>query len=168
LALETIQRNGIQGALAELGVWRGITSSFIHSQVPGRPLYLFDTFAGFSGKDGTDGRFRDTSVELVRRRIRDCSNVSFRVGTFPETAHGLESELFALVLIDVDKYEPTLAGLNFFYPRVPRGGYIFVHDYNSPEWEPGVSRAVGEFLKERLEQAIELPDVWGSAVIRKI
>jgi O-methyltransferase len=131
-------------------------------------LYLFDTFAGFPGEDGTDDRFQDTSVEAVRRRIGDCSNVIFRVGAFPETAHGLESELFALVLIDVDKYVATLAGLNFFYPRVSRGGYFFVHDYNSPESECGVSRAVGEFLKGKPEQVLEIPDVWGSAVFRKI
>jgi len=168
LALETIEREGIAGALAELGVWRGATSSLIHSQVPRRPLYLFDTFTGFPDEDQTDGRFRDTSVEVVRRRIGDCSNVIFRVGTFPETTRGLESELFAFVLIDVDKYTPTLAGLNFFYPRVTRVGYIFVHDYNSPESESGVSRAVGEFLKGRPEQVVEIPDVWGSAVFRKI
>ncbi len=168
LALETIEREGVPGALAELGVWRGLTSLLIHSQLPQRPLYLFDTFAGFPDEDGTDGRFRDTSADAVRRRIGDCSNVIFRVGTFPETARGLESELLAFVLIDVDKYVPTLTGLSFFYPRVARGGYIFVHDYNSPESERGVSRAVGQFLKGKPEQIVEIPDIWGSAVFRKI
>jgi O-methyltransferase len=168
LAIESIQRDDVPGALAELGVWRGVTSSFVHSQLPRRPLYLFDTFAGFPGSDGVDDRFRDTSVELVRRKIGDCSNVIFRVGNFPETTSGLESEVFAFVLLDADKYEPTLAGLDFFYPRVPRGGYIFLHDYNSPDLEPGVSRAVGHFLKDKPEQIIEIPDVWGSAVFRKI
>ena len=169
LALETIERERIPGALAELGVWRGITSLFIRSQAKQRPLYLFDTFAGFPGKDKTDGRFRDTGVELVRRRIGDCSNVFFRCGTFPETAGGLESECFAFVLIDVDKYEPTLEGLKFFYPRVAPGGYIFLHDYNnSAESECGVLRAVSEFLMEKPEHVLEIPDVWGSAVFRKI
>jgi len=167
LALETIEREKIPGALAELGVWRGATSSFIHSQLRRRPLYLFDTFTGFGGKDGADERFRDTSVDVVRRKIGDCSNVIFRPGTFPETARGLESEPFAFVLLDVDKYEPTLAGLNFFYPRLSPGGYLFVHDYNSLD-ERGVSRAVGEFLQGRTEKVVEIPDVWGSVVFRKI
>ncbi len=168
LALESIQRDEVPGALAELGVWRGVTSSFIHSLLPHRSLYLFDTFAGFAGEDGTDDRFRDTSVELVRHTIGDCSNVIFRVGIFPETALGLESENFSFVLLDADKYEPTMAGLNFFYPRVARGGYIFLHDYNSKDLEPGVSKAVGEFLKGKPERVIEIPDVWGSGVFRKI
>jgi O-methyltransferase len=168
LALETIRREGIPGDLAELGVWRGLTSSFVHSQVPQRTLYLFDTFAGFPDKDGADARFQDTTVQAVRRRINDCSNVIFKVGTFPETARGLESERFAFVLIDVDKYVWTLAGLTFFYPRISPGGYIFVHDYNSPESEHGVARAVREFLNGKPEQVIEIPDVWGSAVFRKV
>jgi len=168
LALQTIERERIVGALAELGVWRGMTSSFIHSQAPNRTLYLFDTFDGFPGEEARDVRFRDTNIELVRRRIGDCSNVIFKAGAFPETACGLKSERFALALIDVDKYVSTLAGLNFFYPRVVRGGYIFLHDYNSPESEHGVSRAVGEFMKGRPELIIEIPDVWGSVVFRKI
>ena len=168
LALETIDREQVPGAFAELGVWRGFTSSFIHSQAAHRPLYLFDTFNGFPGSDGTDERFRDTSVDGVRQRIGDCSNVIFRVGRFPETAQGLESELFAFVVIDVDKYEPTRAGLEFFYPRISRGGYVFVHDYNSPESEYGVSRAVREYLKGKPEQVVEIPDVYGSVVFRKV
>jgi len=168
LAFQTIEREKIGGALAELGVWRGITSSFIHSQLPDRRLYLFDTFDGFPGEEAVDIRFRDTSMELVRRRIGDCSNVIFKAGSFPETARGLESERFAFVMIDVDKYVATLAGLDFFYPQVVRGGYVFLHDYNSPESEQGVSRAVGDFMKGRPEQLIEIPDVWGSVVFRKI
>jgi O-methyltransferase len=168
LALETIKREEVPGSLAELGVWRGYTSSFIHSQIPERRLYLFDTFSGFAGVDATDERFKDTTVEVVRRKVGDYPNVIFRVGIFPETACGLESELFAFVLIDVDKYAPTLAGLNFFYPRMARGGYVFVHDYNSPESEYGVSRALGEFLKGYPEHVVEIPDVWGSVVFRKI
>lgn len=168
LAVETIRRDGVPGAFAELGVWRGITSAFIHAAAPERVLYLFDTFSGFPGENKTDNRFQDTSVEAVRRRIGDCSNVQFRVGKFPDTAAGLESEQFAFVMLDLDKHAWTLAGLEFFYPRVARGGYVFAHDFNSPESEFGVSRAVNEFLKGKPERVLEIPDVWGSAVFRKI
>lgn len=168
LALETVERDQIPGAFAEVGVYRGHTSAFIHSQLPRRSLYLFDTFSGFPHHRDHDTRFRDTSIEFVRRRLGDCSNVVFRVGIFPETARGLESEVFSLVVLDADKYEPTLAGLEFFYPRVSRGGYVFVHDYNSPESDWGVSRAIRQFLKGKDEQIIEIPDNWGSAVFRRV
>jgi O-methyltransferase len=167
LALQTIERERVSGDLAELGVWRGATSTFLHYQMPQRALYLFDTFAGFPGESDADGRFRDTSVDAVRRRIGDDSNVIFRVGTFPGTTLGMESERFACVLLDADKYAPTLAGLEFFYPRMTRGGYMFIHDYNSPESEHGVSRAVNEFLQGKPERVVEIPDIWGSVLFRK-
>lgn len=171
LALETIERDKIAGSLAELGVWRGTTSEFIHAQAPDRRLYLFDTFSGFPGESGrnADDRFRDTSVETVRRKLgAAAANACFRVGEFPGTAQGLESETFALVLLDVDKFEPTLAGLEFFYPRVARGGYVLIHDFNNPESDHGVRRAVNHFLKDKPEQLIEIPDTWGSIIFRKV
>jgi O-methyltransferase len=167
LALETVEREKIPGAFAELGVYRGFTSSFIHAKVPHRKFYLFDTFLGFPDEQETDRRFRDTSIEFVRRRLGDCSNVVFRPGIFPESARGLESELFSFVVLDADKYEPTLTGLEFFYPRLSRGGYVFIHDYNSPESGWAVSKAVRQFIAGKLEQIVEIPDNWGSVVFRK-
>jgi O-methyltransferase len=171
LALETVERDRIPGSLAELGVWRGTTSVFIHTQLPHRRLYLFDTFMGFPNESegNSDRRFRDTSVETVRRKIGDTANVCFRVGNFPDTAKGLESETFALALLDVDKFEPTLAGLEFFYPRIAPGGYVFIHDYNnSPESDHGVCRSVNHFLLDKPERLIEIPDTWGSVIFRKL
>jgi O-methyltransferase len=169
LAIQTIEREGLPGAFAELGVWRGITSEFIHAQAPHRHLYLFDTFAGFGEEEGEteDRRFRNTSVETVRRNLGDTNNVSFRVGEFPRTSEGLESERFAFVLLDADKVEPTLAGLEFFYPRLVAGGYMFLHDYNNTESKSGVRRALDPFLSDKPEQLIEIPDRWGSVVFRK-
>ena len=170
LALETIERDKVPGSLAELGVWRGITSVFIHNQLPHRRLYLFDTFEGFPNGPGynVDHRFRDTSVDAVRRKIGDTTNIRFCVGEFPDSGRGLESETFAFALLDVDKYDATLAGLEFFYPRIANGGYVFIHDYNSPESDRGVSRSVNHFLRDKPEQLIELPDTWGSVAFRKI
>ena len=104
----------------------------------------------------------------MRARIGDTTNVVFRAGNFPETAQGLESEHFALALIDVDKFEPTLAGLEFFYPRMVPGGYVFIHDYDSPESNQGVSQAVSRFLRVKPERVIEIPDMWGSVPFRKL
>jgi O-methyltransferase len=171
LAVRRLEQEHIAGAFAEVGVFRGELSRVLHRLAPARQLYLFDTFEGFHEKDlkgEADGRFRDTSLEVVKRNLGNLEHVIFRVGFFPETADGLESEQFAFVMLDVDKYEPTLAGLRFFYPRLSPGGHVFVHDYNSPESNWGVSRAVNEFLADKPEKLIELPDGCGSVVFRKL
>ncbi len=173
LALCRIQKEEIPGAIAELGVYKGELSYVLHRTAPERRLLLFDTFEGFTATDSegqTDERFRDTSLEMVRRRLEgtsDLRNVEFRKGWFPDSAKGLEDERFAFVMIDVDKYPATRTGLQFFYPRLNSGGYLFVHDYNSPESNWGVSRALEEFLPGKTERVIELADQFGSVVLRK-
>jgi O-methyltransferase len=167
LALKRIQNENIAGAFAEVGVWKGATSEFIHLVAPERRLYLFDTFQGFP--DSVDKRFRDTSVEFVRQRLNhQPESIIFRVGRFPETARGLEDERFAFVMYDADTHQAALDALEFFYPRLSPRGYFFLHDFNSEESDWGVSRAVSTFLGDKPERVIELADPSGTAVFRKV
>ena len=170
LALRDICENAIPGALAECGVYRGVMSKFIHDRVPERTLYLFDTFSGFDARDldgSSDERFRDTSVEGVLSYIGNREHIVVRKGYFPASAEELGTEQFAFVMIDFDKYQPTLAALTLFYPRMIRGGYFFVHDVNSPESDWACSRALNEFLKDKPEKLVAVPDMWGTSVFRK-
>jgi O-methyltransferase len=145
---------------------------FLHRIAPDRRLYLFDTFAGFPEADlppgVTDSRFRDTSEEAVRRRVGPSPNVVLRPGYVPDTLAGLEDERFAFVLLDLDLLEPTRAALEFFYPRLSPGGYLVMHDYNNSESNWACKRAFDTFLEDRPEQLVELGDVWGSALIRRV
>ena len=165
LALESIRNESIPGAIAELGVYRGYVSRFFHAQMPERKLYLFDTFQGFSDK--SDGRFRNTSIEIVKERLKHLDNVEFRVGLFPETAKGLEQEQFSFVLFDADKYDVAMASFEFFYPRMSPGGYFFLHDFNSNESQWAVSKATRDFLRGKPESIVEIPDICGTALFRK-
>lgn len=170
LAVNRVVQQEIIGSFAEVGVYSGELSRLIHVLAPDRPLFLFDTFEGFPSEDlegRTDARFRDTSVEAVRKRIGDMSNVVIRKGRFPETAVGLDDERFALVILDLDLYPPTFAGLEFFYPRTVPGGFIIFDDYNNSESLWGVKRAVTEFLGDKPEYPIEIADSWGTLLMRK-
>jgi O-methyltransferase len=40
LAIQRLEQDRIEGAFAEIGVYRGVTSAFIHRQSPDRRLYL--------------------------------------------------------------------------------------------------------------------------------
>lgn len=171
LSLEQISKDAILGSLAECGVYKGAVSKFLHETFPERKLFLFDTFQGFDRRDTEsdgDERFRDTSEQSVLRHIGNSDNVIIRKGYFPDTAGDLAEERFAFILIDFDKYEPTLAALKTFYPLVVTGGFIVVHDYSSPESDWACSRALDEFLSDKPEKPILIPDAWGTALFRKI
>jgi O-methyltransferase len=168
-ALRRLQSEGISGEMAELGVFRGETSRFLRKVDSQRELHLFDTFEGFSSRDHEMLRqFEDTTVSVVIRNVGNMDGVHIHKGYFPETAVGLEDHSFAFVILDADLYKPIKAGLEFFYLRMTRGGYVFVHDYNWNGYEMGAKRAVDEFLSDKPEMLIEIPDRWGSVVFRKL
>lgn len=172
LALHRIEKESLPGVFAEVGVYKGELSRFLRRVAPSRTLHLFDTFAGFP--EGAledrevDERFQDTSLEQVKRTIGDCSNVHFHQGFFPDTAAAVVGEKFSFVMLDLDKYKPTAAGLEFFYPRMVHGGYVFVHDYNSIESDGAIARAVDQFLADKPETIIDVADRCGSVMFRKM
>lgn len=171
LALAQVVKEHVTGSIAECGVFQGSMSRFIHDRIPDRPFYLFDTFQGFDQRDSgteSDHRFRNTSEEDVLNHIGDTRNIVIKKGFFPETVAGLEGERFAFVMIDFDKYQPTLAALDFFYPRTSPGGFIMIHDYSSPESDWACSRALNTFLAGKPEKPILIPDGWGTALFRKV
>ncbi|MFP6737727.1 MAG: TylF/MycF/NovP-related O-methyltransferase [Planctomycetota bacterium] len=178
LAFNRIKKEQIPGEIAEIGVYKGKIARFMRHLSPDRRMHLFDTFEGFSKKDfetpeeGKDRRFKDTNAEAVHRKVLEAGNpgaeIVMHVGFFPDTAVQLDKETFCFISLDVDKYAPTLAGLEVMFPRLEPGGYIFIHDYNSEESNRGVSRAVDEWIKERPESIFDIPDQSGSIVIRKL
>jgi O-methyltransferase len=171
LAVQRVLDESIPGAIAEVGVWRGETSAFLHQAAPSRELHLFDTFEGFPDADlppgSSDARFRDTSVEAVSRRVGFSPQVSLHPGRVPGVLEEVARTQFAFVLLDLDLYEPTRASLEFFFERLSPGGYLVVHDYNNPESDWACKRALDEFLADKPERLIEIGDVWGSALCRR-
>ena len=161
----------VPGAAAELGVNKGGFARWISQLMPDSTLYLFDTFSGFDPAESADcgegfiEAHRNTTADKVLALIPHPDKAVIREGLFPETAKGMESERFALVSLDADLEQSTLAGLDFFLPRMSEGGYILLHDYNNPKL-PGVRRATERWETEngRLA-AVPLCDVNGTLVI---
>ena len=172
---ERLKKQHVEGAFAELGVYKGETAQLLHQLDTDRKLYLFDTFAGFNKNDLTiesnteekynPANFADTNLETVKTFINGGDKVLYYPGYFPETTINLPEEKFALVHVDADLYQPTLAALHYFYSRLSSGGVIIIHDYNH-NW-PGVVKAVDEFVLTIAESIIPVPDWQGSVMIVK-
>lgn len=175
LVSHEINENKVKGEVAELGVYRGRFAKKINEAFPDRKLYLFDTFEGFDQRDITKELsnkystasvdLTNTSVDIVIDEMPNKQNCIIKKGFFPDTALNLE-ETFAFVSIDTDLYQPIYDGLKYFYPRLSKGGYIFVHDYNNHEFK-GSKQAVRDFCNENGVSFFPLSDYAGSAVISK-
>ena len=170
--LETICRElkDVPGAVAELGVFRGEFAAAMNALLPERKLFLFDTFTGFdpeeNAPEGLAAAHENASAEAVLQRLPHAENAVVRAGLFPETAAGLEDETFALVSLDADLEESTLAGLRWFVPRMAPGGYLLLHDWNHPGL-PGVRRALERYEAETGQRLRGVPvcDIAGSLII---
>lgn len=167
---------GIAGDFAELGVWRGNTAAALalFAARSGRELHLFDTYSGFDARDlsGPDRHraqgFADTSLDMARSAMGEFAPAChFVSGYFPESIGAEHDKLrFAAVSLDCDLYAPMKAGLEYFYPRMSRGGIFFLHDYSSGHWQ-GARQAIDEFCRAQGEYVVLLPDKSGSALFRK-
>ncbi len=173
--IEQLKSQQIPGAMAELGVYKGETAQMFSEMDPARTLYLFDTFAGFDPSDlaleqhteakYSSSNFSDTSFNAVQNRFNERKNVHVIPGFFPTSALAVPDQPFAFVHLDADLYEPTRAGLHYFYPKLSPGGILIVHDYIHT-WD-GVRKAVDEFAASIPEQFTPIADWQGSVVLRK-
>jgi O-methyltransferase len=177
LLLRAVVERKVPGDMAEVGVYKGMTAGLVHHYVPERHLFLFDTFEGFTDRGTREelsatghvvlgAQFSDTSLDQVRMIVAPMNDrVHFIKGYFPESIpDGFGNRTFAFVHLDADLYEPTLEGLAFFYPRMSHHGIILVHDYNA--W-PGARSAVENFMRDKPELVVAMPDKSGSAMISR-
>ena len=139
------------GDLAELGVYRAGAARFMALACPQRTLWLFDTFSGIPETDPSidwikKGHFDDGTLEQAQAYLADLPNVRIVPGLFPESAAGVpESTRFSLVHLDADIYTSTMAGLEWFWPKMIAGGVVIVDDFDLPQC-PGATRATKEFF----------------------
>lgn len=180
LLADEINKKHMEGDVAELGVYKGTFSRLINAKFPNKKLYLFDTFQSFDQKEykaeleqercesGFIDVFKDTSLEKVIGDMPYPEQCVPKVGIFPDTAVGLDGIRYAFVSIDVDFEKSIYEGLKYFYPRLNKGGAIFVHDYNNC-FLHGVKKAVEKYEELADESLIKIPiaDEGGTLVILK-
>ena len=138
----------IPGARAECGVYRGATALLLarawrsrHTTFDGNGLYLLDSFVGTSAsgerdfipvRDGKGLRYEPffkvaqagLTPELVRGYFGEFPQVEICADWIPQVFTPLTNLRWAFVHLDVTLYAPTLAALEYFYPRLNAGGVI--------------------------------------------
>lgn len=152
-----------EGALIEVGVWRGGTGALIANRARlsgiGDTVYLCDTFTGVvkaSEKDGSykGGEHGDTDRATVDKLLKSLSlkQVVCLTGIFPEhTAHLIQATKFRFCHVDVDVYDSARDVVEWVWPRLCTGGIVVYDDYGFETCE-GITRYVEEqlFLPDRI------------------
>jgi O-methyltransferase len=168
----------LEGALLEVGVWRGGTGALIAQRAAlsgiREPVYLCDTFKGVvktGAKDSSysDGKHADTSRAAVESLVHDqlgLQNVTVMEGRFPEeTAARIVDARFRFCHIDVDVYDSAKGVAEWVWSRLAVGGLIVYDDYGFL-WCDGVTRYVEE--QRGAPDRLILHNLNGHAVVIKI
>ena len=165
----------LSGDVAECGVFRGHTlipmAIYLKQKAPGKRIFALDSFSGFDESVEKDiefggaysgmkqvGGFSGTSDKLVQDKLRRTGTydlVELVVGYFNRTLPVLSGKKFSFVHLDCDLYESYRICLDFFYPRMVRGGIILIDEYHEPIW-PGCTKAVDQFLEDKAERPIPI------------
>lgn len=139
-----------EGEIAEVGVYEGGTAKIIAETYPNKTIYLFDTFEGLPDDLTTDdpqeyyvGHCKAT-LEIAQEYLKENKNIKIYKGRFPDTSEPIKDLKFAFVHLDIDIYCATKEALEFFLPRMVKGGKILIHDYPAHK---GVKKAVDELIK---------------------
>jgi len=149
----------VDGDIAEVGCYKGGSAKLICEVKGDKSLHVFDTFEGLpnpTDNDNTDihhkGQYA-ASLEYVEDYLKYYNNVYLYKGLFPSTSEPIKDKKFSFVHLDVDLYEATKASIEFFYPRMNKGGIMISHDYIDT---PGVRKAFDDFFGDKPEPIIEM------------
>jgi O-methyltransferase len=161
----------VPGARAECGAYRGATGLLLcHAwrsrdpQFKGGDFFLIDSFSGTSravAQDlipvrGEGGATRmepffppgktDVTPDMVRGFFGDYPDARICSGWIPEVFSTLPDQPWAFVHLDLTIFEPTLASLEYFYPRMTSGGVILC---DGSVFCPGAEEAWRQFCTQR-------------------
>jgi O-methyltransferase len=140
-----LERHKLAGDVAEIGCSVGgtaVLAARMLKRVGWNHRYIcYDTFGGFvreqfdnDVKRGMESNrrnmFSDNSMTLVRKILKQhgTSEVELVKGDITTVADRDLSDSYSVVLLDVDLADPTYIALKRFWPRIVKGGVVFVDD----------------------------------------
>jgi O-methyltransferase len=174
-AVRYLHDNGIGGDIVECGVWRGgsmmvAAKTLVSLGDTSRLLWLYDTFEGMTAPTEHDVSLKGAKAtdKFQKRKTGDDSSdwclapqeevaknvqstgypgerMKFVKGKVEETLPGTMPDRIALLRLDTDWYESTLAEMTHLFPRLVPGGVLLIDDYG--EWQ-GARKAVDEYVSK--------------------
>lgn len=164
----------IGGDTAECGAYLGASSLLIleanrsSKDLDQKVHHIFDSFEGLSHPSTSDGNHwkkgdlaaETKTVETYLTPFVPGVDYKMYKGWIPDRFPEVENILFSFVHIDVDLYQPTYDSISFFYPRLKEGAILLCDDYGFLTC-PGATKAVDDYLLDKKEKMLSLPDGGG-------
>lgn len=164
--------DAVSGDIAECGVFQGATlvpvTYTLNARKDTRQIYGFDSFEGFgkaaevesatdtSGQiDLETEQFMQTSVGLIQRKLQLTHTKTDRLhlvkGYFENSLPAYNAHSYSFVHLDCDLASSYQTCLDFFYPRLNKGGIILFDEYLDPIYT-AATETIDLFFLNKLEK----------------
>ena len=182
--VETVVSEGVEGDLVEAGVWRGGAGIYMRALLETlgdseRSVWMADSFEGLpppsvgaAPEDEGDVHWTKEPLKVSLEEVKENflkyglldDRVRFIKGWFEHTLERSEIGQIAVLRADGDMFSSTWATLTALEPRVSRGGFVIIDDYNGLL---GSKLAVDRYREERVITAELIPIDWTGVYWRK-
>lgn len=158
-AIAHVVAQNIPGAIVECGVWKGgmlkAAQLSLATLDATREIWGYDTFAGMTetGPNDTGGGDQVGKLAVPLEDVRGLCGDGVRlvVGDVRQLDTLPKPKKIAVLRLDVDWHDNTLACLSQLWPRLSLGGVLLIDDYNF--WD-GCKRAVDGYLGPTATQLV--------------
>ena len=170
--VEDVLKNKIDGDFVETGVWAGgscmmMAYTLLDNNII-KPIWMYDTFTGMSKPTDFDKKAKEenkaiekweenqkedynewcySSLDDVKTNMKKTKSpneyIQYVKGKVEDTLPKTKPKKIAILRLDTDFYESTLASLQHLYPLLEEGGYLLIDDFGC--WE-GCKKAVKEYF----------------------
>lgn len=173
---EVLEQEGIPGAVVECGVLDGGGSALMAhaTRRSGRPVHMFDSWAGLPPATPEDGAVAMKWVsqivgsparmfEVMRALHIEPSRLHAHRGWFHDTFPNVVGTIdtLAMLHVDCDFFDPVKLTLETWYPKLSPGGFVQIDDYDAFS---GCRKATDKFLAKHPEIRLETWGTLGRAV----
>ena len=147
----------------ECGVGDGVSAFFTLREIsaqknsPKFSMHLYDSWVAMRQEDllqselSKIGKYDKLNFDITERNLSEFKDhIIYHPGFIPESFNKLPESPHSIVYlhIDLNSAKPTLAALNFFYPKLVRGGVILFDDYGWREYKD-TKKVVDEFFSNK-------------------
>ena len=177
IIMDLLERsNKLPGDIAECGVFQGATlvplTHYMNLLKDTRQIYGFDSFEGFGkaaeAESATDltghidletEMFQQTSIGLIQSKLRltqtNTDRLNLVKGYFENSLPTYNEHNYSFVHLDCDLASSYLTCLEFFFPRMNKGGIILFDEYLDPIYT-AATETIDTFFADKFEKPIRI------------
>tara|TARA_B110001454_G_scaffold211478_1_gene227193 strand:+ start:622 stop:1458 length:837 start_codon:yes stop_codon:yes gene_type:complete len=157
----------------ECGVADGNTTFHALSQLKSKPqllsetkMWLYDSWGGMqlkhldSSEKQYDGRYSDLDINICKNNLKEFKEITiYNQGYVPEVFESISKhpDNVNYLHIDLNSVGPSMAALEFFYPKMQTRGVIIFDDYGGKNYNK-MRNQIDKFLSDKKGILLEIPN----------